>query len=58
MIDLHFSDLPVPAIIFICGAWISISHSIKEGFLFIIGAFFIYVIFVIVLMLFRGEIKL
>lgn len=57
MLELHFSDLPVPAIIFVCGAWITISLSLKEGFQFILGAFFIYVIFVIILMFIRGEIK-
>jgi len=58
MFELHFSDLPVPAIIFICGAWITISQSsMEKGFLFIVGAFFIYVVFIIVLMMLRGEIR-
>jgi hypothetical protein len=41
MFELHFSDLPVPAIIFVCGAWITISHSLHEAFQFMVGAFFI-----------------
>jgi hypothetical protein len=57
MFELHFSDLPVPAIIFVCGAWITISQSLKEGFQFILGAFFIYTIFVAILMVLRGQIK-
>jgi len=55
--ELHFSDLPVPAIIFVCGAWISISQSLKEGFQFILGAFIVYVIFIAILMMLRGQIK-
>jgi len=57
MFELHFSDLPVPAIIFVCGAWITIAQSMNEGFRFIIGAFVIYTIFVIVLMYLRGQIR-
>jgi len=55
--ELHFSDLPVPAIIFVCGAWIAINQSLNEGFKFILGAFIVYVIFIIVLMLIRKEIR-
>lgn len=57
MFELHFSDLPVPAIIFVCGAWITISHSLQEGFQFILGAFFVYTIFVGILMALRGQIR-
>jgi len=57
MIELHFSDLPVPAIIFICGAWIVISQSLKEGFQFIFGAFIIYLLFIVILMGIRGQIR-
>jgi hypothetical protein len=57
MIELHFSDLPVPAIIFVCGAWITINQTMKDGFSFIFGAFIVYVIFIIILMMLRGEIK-
>jgi hypothetical protein len=57
MIELHFSDLPVPAIIFVCGAWISINQTLKEGFQFILGAFIVYVFFIIILMMLRGQIR-
>jgi hypothetical protein len=57
MIELHFSDLPVPAIIFVCGAWISINQTIENGFRFIIGAFFVYLVFIVLLTLIRDEFR-
>jgi hypothetical protein len=55
MMQLHFSDISVPAVIFICGAWISVEQTMEKGFYFIGIALFVYLVFLIALMGIRGQ---